>query len=258
MKPLVKKFWKSVIPPSVWKRLFKTSLQLVPDDFLAKHGVNSMWWSIANLKALGYQPKTIIDVGAYKGEWTTSVAGIFDQSKFLMIEAQPNLKNHLATVASNNDQIIFESTLVGAAENDVKEFTVMKTGSSVFEQTHEGKADRNKVQLTTKTLDGIVKEHKLEGEFFLKMDVQGYEIEVMKGAPQVLENTPVILLEASLLNYNLGAPLVDEIIGFLKSKGYLLFDICEFHRKSEDGTLNQVDLIFCKEDWEGRKRVNFI
>lgn len=258
MKPAVKRFWKGVVPQSVWRRLFKTSLQLVPDEFLAKNGVNSMWWSIENLKKLGFNPKTVIDVGAYKGNWTASVLGTFDSAKFLMIEAQPNLKDHLENRSKINDRVLFESTLVGAAANEKKEFTVMKTGSSVFEQTHEGRADRSKVELNSQTLDSLTSKLGLVGEYFLKMDVQGYEIEVMKGAEEVLKQTPIILLEASLLNYNRGAPLVDEIVSFLKEKGYLLFDICEFHRKSEDGVLNQVDLIFCKENWEGRKKANFL
>ena len=258
MKGPVKKFWRSVVPQSLWKRLFKTSMQLIPAEFLATHGVSSMWWSIQNLKSLGYHPNTVVDVGAYKGEWTTNVLNTFSESKFLMIEAQPKLKEHLQKIAGKNNNVIFESTLVGSTENDMKEFTVMKTGSSVFEQTHEGKAERSKVKLNTKTLDSIVNEHQLKGDFFLKMDVQGYEIEVMKGAEELLKNTPVILLEASLLNYNSGAPLVDEIVSFLKDKGYLLFDICEFHRKSEDGVLNQVDLIFAKKDWSVRRKVNFV
>lgn len=257
MKPIVKKFWKSVLPKSAWRKILSASTQLVDENDLAKKGFNSMWWSIENLKKLGFSPTTVVDVGAYKGEWTKHVRKIFNDSQFLMIEAQPERANDLKNIESNHNNVVFEQTLAGPADGEEKTFTVMKTGSSVFEQTYEGKADRKKITLVSNTLDSIVNKNELKGDFFLKMDVQGYELEVLKGAENILKETPVILLECSLLNYNQGAPLIGEIFEHFNKNDYVLFDICAFHRKSEDGVLNQVDLIFCKKDWEVREKVNF-
>ena len=257
MKAGVKRFWKTIIPQSWWKKIFSAAAQLVPNQFLAVKGVTSMWWSLENLKRLGFSPATVIDVGAYKGNWTLEVKKIFSDAQFLMVEAQPDKESRLEQIAQGNQNIFFELGLVGSADGEEKVFTVMKTGSSVYEQTYEGKSDRKKITLKSNTIDSIIDKYQLPGPYFLKMDVQGYEIEVLKGATHLLLETPVILLEASLLNYNAGAPLVDEIIAFLKQKDYLLFDICEFHRKSDDGVLNQVDLIFCKKDWDIRNKVNF-
>lgn len=257
MKSGVKKFWSTIIPQGIWKKLFRASIQLVPPAYLAKNNFNSMWWSLQQLSDLGFKPNTVIDVGAYKGLWTTEVKNIFKDSKFLMVEAQPDKKDILEKLVNSDPRLNYEPSLAGNKDGEEQIFTVMKTGSSVYTQIYEGNAERSEITLKSKTLDTMINEHGLKGEFFLKLDVQGYEIEVLKGAENILKNTPAIILEASLLNYNSGAPLIDEIMAFLKDKNYLLFDICEFNRKSEDGVLNQVDLIFCKADWEIRDKVNF-
>jgi hypothetical protein len=52
--------------------------------------VCDMKWSLENLKRNGFVPKVIIDIGAYVGAWTEMAKGVFPNSYFLMIEAQPS------------------------------------------------------------------------------------------------------------------------------------------------------------------------
>lgn len=257
MKPYIKKFWKNAVPQSVWKRLLRTSIQLVSAEDNAKNGVMSMWWSIENLKKLGFQPKTILDVGAFKGEWTKNVKEIYPNASILLVEAQPERAQEISFLVKDSRNLYFESSLVGSKDDDEVIFNVLKTGSSVFKQLHKSKTQSKTVTLKTKTLDTLVEKNKLKGGYFIKLDVQGYELEVLKGASNILKETEVVLMEASLLNYNEGAPLLDEVIAYMRTIRYLPFDICEFHRKSEDGALNQLDIVFIKEDSVLRNSVNF-
>lgn len=257
MKPYIKKFWKTAVPPSVWKRLLRTSIQLVSAEDNAKNGVMSMWWSIENLKKLGFQPRTILDVGAFKGEWTKRVKEIYPDASFLLVEAQPERAEEISTLVKDSPNLYFENSLVGAKSDDEVIFNVLKTGSSVFKQLHKTKTPGKTVTLTTKTLDTLVERNGLKGGYFIKLDVQGYELEVLKGAASVLKETEVVLMEASLLNYNEGAPLLHEVIAFMRDLKFLPFDICEMQRKSEDGVLNQIDIIFIHKDSRLRESVNF-
>ena len=217
-----------------------------------------MWWSLNNLKKLGYQPDVIFDVGAFSGDWTLRAMELFNDAQFYMLEPQPEKQAKLSTLERKFKKVTYIPTIAGALDDEEVEFVIQKTGSSVYEQVFEGRNPKKRIHLKTKTLDTIVHEKKLSGEFFIKLDVQGYEIEVLKGANSILNNTNVILLESSLLNYNLNAPLIEEVIHYMKSKGFILFDIAELNRKNDDKVLNQVDLIFCKENWEIRKQVNYI
>src|SRR2546422_465251 len=88
----------------------------------------------------------------------------------------------------------------------------------------------------------------LPGRFFLKLDVQGYELEVLRGAERTLTATDVVLMEVSLLQYNAGAPLFAEVTAFMKAIGFVVYDICGQLRRAADEALFQADLLFVRED----------
>ena len=66
----------------------------IPDsfkqEFKIKLGAPHMYWSISNLRKNGLDPRQILDIGAYKGEWTHDVLKIFPQAEYLMMEANPD------------------------------------------------------------------------------------------------------------------------------------------------------------------------
>ena len=117
-------------------------------------------------------------------------------------------------------------------------------GSSVLEQV-QNKAPIAE-SLPMRTLDSVVDERKMTGPILLKADVQGYELEVLRGANQTLQNTEVILLEVSTLPYNIGAPLFAEVVAFMAERRFLVYDLCHLHRRQSDDTAFQVDVLFAR------------
>ncbi len=258
MKPYVKKFWETVVPPSAWKMLLRTARQLVPADYNMQHGLPSMAWSVENLKKLGYHPATIIDVGAYRGDWTKEVQPIFPKANFLMVEPQPERAATLESLTKKLPNVYFASALAGASDDAETAFNVLKTGSSVYAQRYKAEELTPKtITLPVQTLDTLVKKNALPGDYFIKLDVQGYEPEVLKGATEVLKDTEVVLLEANLLNYLYDAPLLADVVTFMAERHYLPFDICELYRKNDDGVLAFVDMMFIKENSPIRTRANY-
>jgi len=65
------------------------------------------------------------------------------------------------------------------------------------------------------TLDAMEGELHLHGEVFLKVDVQGYELEVLKGAARVLQRVSYILVETSFVTLYAGQPLHETVDHFL-------------------------------------------
>ena len=78
---------------------------------------------------------------------------------------------------------------------------------------------------------------------FIKLDVQGFELSVLAGAAESLRHADFVLLEASLLPYNSGAPLLPDVLAFMTAQGFHLLDICSQLRRG-DGALIQTDLLF--------------
>ena len=78
---------------------------------------------------------------------------------------------------------------------------------------------------------------------FLKLDVQGYELEVLRGASNLLCQTQFVYLETSLIQTNEECPVFFEVINYLSEKGFRLLDFCSQVRR-KDGALWQTDLLF--------------
>ncbi len=204
-----------------------------------------MWWSLENLRRCGFRPASVIDAGAFVGDWTRRTRAIWPEAKYLMIEPQPNKQERLRGMC--NESISLEQVLLGSVEQKAVPFHMDDLGgSSVLEQFQD------KCPLTDplamKTLDSVVAKRKLAGPILLKADVQGYEVEVLRGAKEVLPKVEVILLELSLLPYNIGAPLFAEVIAFLAERRFLVYDLCWVHRRQSDEAAFQLDVLFARED----------
>jgi len=99
-----------------------------------------------------------------------------------------------------------------------------------------------------KTLDSVVAWRKMIGPILLKADVQGYELEVLRGANETLRNIEVILLEVATLPYNIGAPLFSEVVAFMADRRFVVYDFCHLHRRQSDNAAFQVDVLFVREE----------
>src|ERR1700730_7605753 len=82
------------------------------------------------------------------------------------------------------------------------------------------------------------------GAVFLKLDAQGGELDVLKGAPRALDRTSIVLLEASVVEYIPGTPRIADVISFMRGCRFLLVDIWDLKRIGS--MLSQVDLLFTR------------
>ena len=100
----------------------------------------------------------------------------------------------------------------------------------------------------TKTLDTVLKENNFPEPQFIKLDVQGHELEVLKGGKQAIAKADFCLLEVSLLDLGDNAPLFYEIQSYMDAQGFQAYDICQFMRRPFDKALFQMDVLFVKKN----------
>jgi hypothetical protein len=99
------------------------------------------------------------------------------------------------------------------------------------------------------TIDEIVEKHyEGRGPDFLKIDVQGYELEVLKGAERSLATLRVILIETNLLDIYTDAPLLPELMEWMHLRGWTPYDICGLTRRPLDRGLWQADFVFVPKE----------
>lgn len=160
----------------------------------------------------------------------------------------------MSETADLSPNIQYKIGLLGEFPNEKVKFFEMETGSSIYEE--QTRFPRKVKYLQMNTLDNIVQEYELKGTCFIKLDVQGSELDVLKGATSILKKTEFLLLEISTLNYNKDAPIFSEVIQFLDSLNFILFDICD-ERRNKQKVLFQVDLLFVNNKSPIRKQVNY-
>jgi FkbM family methyltransferase len=237
---------RSLIPQRLHESLFRLSSARVNDDLRHTYASGmSMWWSLENLRRCGFHPASVIDVGAFVGEWTRRTRAIWPEAKYLMIEPQPNKQERLRALC--DDSVSLEWALLGSEPSASVRFHMDDFGNSSVLESVQNKCPIAE-SLPMKTLDSVVAERKMNGPILLKEDVQGFELEVLRGANETLRNTEVILLEVSTLPYNVGAPLFSDVVAFMADRRFLLYDVCHLHRRYTDQAVFQMDVLFARED----------
>lgn len=224
-------------------RLFRTgtpSLQRHVADMVARAFEEIVYHRLVEN---GFKPKAIIDVGAFKGDWTRLAGRIFGPMPMLMVEAQPSLRAGLDALTRELPHVKCETAVLGATAGQEVTFYEMGTGSSFMPEASD--APRKELKLQTRTLDDVVDEH-LEpvDDIFLKIDVQGAELQVLQGADKTLERAGLVQLETAMLQYNEGAPLLPEVVSFMAERGFYPTEVSGFSRPRNH--LVQIDLLFAR------------
>jgi FkbM family methyltransferase len=97
-------------------------------------------------------------------------------------------------------------------------------------------------------LDALVAEHGWPtARAVLKVDVQGYERQVLEGAGALLERIETVQLELSLVPLYSGEPLFAEMLAWMAAKGFALVALEPGFSEPRSGRLLQVDGIFRRE-----------
>ncbi|MBE9545660.1 MAG: FkbM family methyltransferase, partial [Proteobacteria bacterium] len=103
-------------------------------------------------------------------------------------------------------------------------------------------------QVPVKTIDAIVSERNLTGNFLLKFDTHGYELPILKGARQTLNKTSIIIMEAYNFQISDNALRFHEMCANMESLGFRCYDIADPMLRDYDKSFWQMDLFFCRND----------
>ncbi len=240
---------RRILPGRIKNSIFHLSFHLARAEFerfaFDYSFAPNMGLGLGAMAARGFRPKTIVDVGAFEGGWSRLAKKAWPEGRLIMIEPNLGKKERLSKAAKDLDAILF-SELLGAEDGREVPFYVMESGSSVMSE--RSPLSRTVEKRRLRTLDSLLPD--VESPAFLKIDAQGYELEILKGASRVLPASDAVLLEVATIEINEGAPLLHDVVAFMKSRGYVTYDIVEIHRRPLDRALNQVDIVFVREPSE--------
>ena len=210
---------------------------------------------IKHAKKLGFFPKVIFDGGAFQGTWSTTIAEFFPGAQIVLMEPNPFLQD---TIKNNISKLQPPAIVINSALGDMQgesSFNVygdvnLSSGASLLEHV-EGKADTI-IQCKVDTLDNISERLNLIPSL-VKLDLQGGELLALKGGTRILKETELFIIEFGCLEAYKNRASPRDIIDFMYSNDYCLYDIVDCHYRPYDGALTGGDFFFIK-NWSVLRR----
>jgi FkbM family methyltransferase len=227
-------------------------------DHLQEHLIRKSNWEkipdkhivyLYNLKKSGFEPKVIYDIGACVLHWTKVAKELWPNAEIILFDAYPNAeflykdyRYHIGCLSDENDKI------VKFYQNDYE-----PGGNSYYREIgyDNGKhfPEDRFTEMKTMTLDTVVEENGFPLPDFVKIDVQGAELDILNGGTNTIGNAKRLIVELQHTEYNEGAKLSNESLPIIESMGWRC---CAplFQNNGPDG-----DYGFCKDipfAWENR------
>lgn len=195
------------------------------------------------LKELGFSPKVIVDCGACQGEWSNVIRQPFNDSLIMSIDASDWSKNGTFSGANISEiQVLSDKDDIDVIFH--KKIEGLCTGDSIFREDSQHYREHNTIfeNRKTKTLKSLCDKHGIDKIDLLKIDTQGSEILIMKGLGDLLYDIEFIEIECSLVEYNIGGCLIQDVLDFMK-ENFVIYDVVEQHYHY-GLDLIQIDFVF--------------
>lgn len=195
--------------------------------------------TINYLENMSAKPNVIYDIGACVLHWERHAKRIWPNSDIYLFEANKDIKKlydrhnkkyHLGVLTDIDNKVVsFYKDPMNLGGN-----SYYKENTPYYNESHV-------VTEIGLTLDTIVKQNNWPLPDLIKLDVQGAEVDILKGATICLSTCKDVILEAQTEDYNIGAPKQAAVIDFMKSIGFTL--VSSFSQSSVDGDYHFTKMI---------------
>ena len=170
---------------------------------------------------------TFIDVGSHKGEVLELALKISKKGKHFAFEPIPNLFHKLNDKYGSKCEVLNYGLSDQKKQSSFQHVTTNPAYSGIKKRTYPKEEQVETIQIQLDTLDNQLKQH--DRVDMIKIDVEGAELEVLKGAKKIIEKFhPIIVFEHGLGasdHYNTSP---EDILSFFDDHQYQLFTLKGF------------------------------
>lgn len=198
------------------------------------------------LRDSGVQVGTVLDVGVQAS--TDFLIERFPDVPHLLFDA---INDYFGTVRQRYAKLSFELLHLALSDVDGQAWQVGESRDGSNRVTHSFLSEhevavgsrpsiRECKPIAKARLDTVMAGRSVQAPYLLKLDVDGHETAILRGATETLKSTSIVIVEASVAT-------ISEKLRMLETAGFALVDIvdpCYYHR-----ILSQVDLLFVHKDW---------
>lgn len=184
---------------------------------------NSIIDTLNDIKING-EIKVIYDIGSSVLHFAKEARKIFPESEIILFDAfaeaeflykKNNYKYSICVLSDSDDKIVnfYKNPFFPGGNSYFKELQQDITQKPFFDEAEQCK---------TITLDTLIKNNNYQFPDLIKIDVQGCELDILKGASEILKHNKYLIIELQHIEYNKGAPLFNITHDYLSSIGYIL------------------------------------
>ena len=190
---------------------------------MAKFGFGG--WTLGEVKKARFSPRTVVDVGAGRG--TRQLYEAFPEAYHFLVEPLTEYESDLRkALEPHQGEYIF--TAAGATNTrafiNVEPRPMMSSFLARTDLTSTGK-QVEKREVEVKTLDTLMEEYGFEPPFGLKIDTEGFEDQVIRGATNFLRRTEFVIAEVSVAERFVDSYTFAEFTELMDENDFFLWDV---------------------------------
>lgn len=212
-------------------------------------------WNV--LRSIGpvYRPHVVLDVGAHHGWFFHCWQDWCPQAEVYAFEPTEASFDTMTRLYGTDPRVHLNMIGVGAAKGELtlrmleespvsNSFLVPDADAWDSIQYRAGAVHERRVPVTS--LDEYCRERGIESVYLLKIDVQGFEVEVLRGANRMLRDVQYVFVESGIRRLYEGAPTFAETFLELERRGFDLMHLRAWHRGNR--VLIETDMLFRRND----------
>jgi FkbM family methyltransferase len=209
---------------------------------------------VSGLAGQGVRPRTVLDAGANKGQFTIAARNLLKPERIHAFEPLPEVGQELARHCARYPEILVHRMALGAADGKAVLHVNAHSQSSsllalqarhlaVFPDARE----QSDVVVKVGRLDESLAGEPLAAPVLLKVDTQGYEADVLAGATGVLDRLDYVVLETSFTPLYEGERIFREILSLMESLSFVFTRPVGSLRDPHTGEYLQMDALFSRQ-----------
>jgi FkbM family methyltransferase len=214
-----------------------------------KHGVAPSFEHFEILQGLN-NIKCLVDIGANVGQFSLLCKIVHPNAAIHAFEPLKGAADTFLNVLGHAANVQLHRHAIGSkaadqyinvtARSDSSSLLAPDAQSQIFPGTHAVSKETVRVL----PLQDVLSDADILSPALLKIDVQGYEGEVLKGSERLLDSFDWIYCEASFVELYSEQPLADEIISWLAARSFRLVSVSSDSEVLYEGRTVQADFLF--------------
>ena len=201
----------------------------------------------------GVTPATILDVGANIGQFSRASLGRWPTSRVIAFEPLPSAAEPLRRMlaAMGNHHAVYQIALGSRQGQTVFRQHRYSLSSSVLSVTEQSRRryswadEAESITVPMARLDDVLIDMVLDRPVLVKIDVQGYEMEVLAGATSVLAEADCLIVELAFDEFYEGQSRAAEVMQYLTSSGWEFSRVVDVRR--EGGVIVEADVVYVRQ-----------